>query len=416
MSYPRIYLDHNATTPLLPKVWAELQAHYHEFMGNPSSIHWAGRKAKQWLRRSRQAVAEALSVNPLDIVWTSGASEANSLLLQQLISRLRSGAGAYRVISSAIEHPSVSETLNHLSQRGLIEWVQIKVNQDGQWDWDSYRAALGPQVLLVSVMAANNETGLVLPLEEIAAMAKQAGALVHSDITQAFMKIPVSLANVDYATFSGHKVHAMKGVGVLYIRRGSPFYPGILGGPQERFRRAGTENVWAIASLGLAVEHWLTELSAWRTQLAELRDALEARVLQELPEVQITHQNCLRLPNTSHLRIPEVDGESLLMKMDIDGVALSSGSACSSGRYELSPSLLSMGFSAQDIMAALRVSFGYTNTQEEVDRTVQILKKNVMHLRKCYQSAVKSGSPVNFEKSQPSLASPAEGVLNHQER
>jgi cysteine desulfurase len=412
MSPLRIYLDHNATTPLLPSVWTELQAHYGELMGNASSIHWAGRKAKEWLRRSRQAVAGALSASPLEIVWTSGASEANSLLLQNLVRHLSSRSGRYRVISSSIEHPSVSETLAHLAQKDLIEWVQIPVSREGEWDWDRYRAALGPQVLLVSVMAANNETGLVLPLNDIAVMAKQAGALVHSDITQAFLKLPLSLEAIDYATFSGHKVHAMKGVGVLYIRRGSPFYPAIFGGPQERFRRAGTENVWAIASLGLAVEKLSTDLAAWRSHLAELRHDFESRLLQELPEVIVTHSASPRLPNTSHIRISGVDGESLLMKMDIDGVALSAGSACSSGRYEPSPGLLSMGFHPQEIEAALRVSFGYTNTREEVMRALEILKKNVLHLRGCRKSAPRDLGNTRGERAESLTPEPASSVMN----
>lgn len=379
----RIYLDHNATTPLAPKVLDSLKIFLDQGWGNPSSIHWAGRKPKQVLRETRKALADFLKVHPLEIIFTSGATEANNTVLQGLVrNSLKFGFGNRpRVITSSLEHPSISETLQVMSEQNLIDWVQISVDQQGNFDFQSFEKALSQPTLLVSVMTANNETGFVLPIQKIMSLAKAAGAFTHSDATQAMGKIPVVTQDLDYLSLSAHKMYALKGCGVLWVKKSAPFEALILGGAQERSRRAGTENILGVASLGMALAELNSQPNIYQ-QLVLLRDRFESQILSQLTGVQITHQNSERLPNTSHLIIDGIDGESLLMSLDLKGYAVSTGAACSSGSPEPSPVLLALGFTKQQAQQSLRVSFGLYNTSEEVDVFVQDLISTVNHLRK----------------------------------
>ncbi|MCS6838897.1 MAG: cysteine desulfurase [Bdellovibrionaceae bacterium] len=383
-----IYLDHNATTPLLREVQEALidLLGKDNWWGNPSSIHWAGRRPKELMRLARQQVAQVLKCSPLDVVFTSGATESNNTVIRAVVEGAKQcapdGKGRYRIISSAVEHPSVLQALQYFSDQKLIEWISIPLTPCGEWDWEKFEKALNEETLLVSVMAANNETGVILPVEEIARRAKQRGALFHSDVTQAFLKVPLDFGLFDYASLSGHKVYALKGVGVLFVNKQAPFRNLLWGGSQERSRRAGTENVLAIASLGFAIQALGQNYQGWENRLQDLRDYFEEQILSNIGRVTITHRERPRLPNTSHIRIEGIESETLLMKLDLEGFAVSAGSACSSGRSAPSATLLAMGLSSQEAQSSLRVSLGIGNTKEQIDSFVSALVRSVEFLRK----------------------------------
>ena len=373
----QIYFDHNATTPVDPQVCAKVPE-WLALPGNPSSIHWAGRAPKALIREARRALAAAIHCDPLELIFTSGGSEANNLALRGACD---DPSGRNHLIVSAVEHPSLLRVTEALAKRGF-EVDVIGVDRDGHFDLDAFDRKLGDRTRLVSVMLANNETGTVLPVKEIAARAHRAGARVHCDGVQALGKIPLDVRDlgVDYLSLSAHKFYALKGCGVLYVKRGSPLERQIHGGNQERGRRAGTENVAGIASLGLmAARHG--EIEAQSRRMAELRDHLEARVASEIGGVRRTGAGVERLPNTSGLVLDGIDGETLLMNLDVRGFAVSTGAACSSGSPEPSPTLLAMGLTRAEAQSSLRVSLGWGNTRAEVDHFVNELKIVVTRLR-----------------------------------
>lgn len=377
MSFPRIYLDHNATTPLAPEV-VEATTEALGQWGNPSSIHFSGRGPKLFLREARQNLSRALGCHPLELIFTSGASESNNTILKSCFQQRPSRT---EFITTRIEHPSVLETLKYLESLGATVHY-IEVNRKGQFNWEQFRRALSEKTNLVSVMAANNETGLILPLEQIVKEAHAVGALVHTDAVQAFGKIPFELRNleVDYASLSGHKFYALKGVGVSFVRRGSPYVPLIHGGAQERFRRAGTENVLAIHSLGVMSEH-LSRVGAQYERIENLRNQFECKLQEKIQGVSITHAEATRLPNTSSLVIEGVDGETLLMSLDIKGFSVSTGAACSSGSPEPSPVLIAIGLTRTEAQSSLRVSLGWHTSPEEMDLFLETLIQVVHRLR-----------------------------------
>lgn len=373
-----VYLDHNATTPLAPELKSKLPE-WAEYWGNPSSIHWAGRGPKSLLREARQKIANLLGVQPLELIFTSGGSESNNLALKGLCEK---PVGARdQIVISAVEHPSLRKAAEFLRGRGFQVDI-VGVNRDGELDLDGLNAVLSERTLLVSVMLANNETGHIMPVAEVARRAHAVGAWVHCDAVQALGKIPLNLPElgVDLASFAGHKFYALKGGGVLYARRGVNLNSLISGGGQERGRRAGTENLLAIASLGHMCGR-ADEILPQALRLRALRDHMEERILKEITGVRINGQSGARLPNTSSMLIDGVDGETLLMNLDVRGYAVSTGAACSSGSTEPSPVLLAMGLTRAEAQSSLRVGLGWGNTSEEVDSFVDELKAVVARLR-----------------------------------
>lgn len=375
----KTYLDFNATTPIFSGVKSELPSLL-EIWGNPSSVHWAGQATKTVLREARQSLAQILGVSPLELVFTSGGSEGNNTVLQSFYEKTRH-QNRNEFITTAIEHPSVLKTLAHLREQGAVVHV-IGVNREGELDWEHFHRVLSERTALVSMMLANNETGLLLPLQEVTARAHAFGAKVHTDAVQALGKIPLHLRelNVDFATFSAHKFYALKGVGVLYAKKGQDLRPLIFGGGQERHRRGGTENTLGIWSLGFMAAQ-ASEVSHQAERVRFLRDHLETRLSQEISDLKITHQETARLPNTSSLVLSGVDGETLLMSLDVKGYAVSTGAACSSGNPEPSPVLMSLGLTRAEAQSSLRVSLGWTTTSEEVEAFIETLKIVVHRLR-----------------------------------
>lgn len=372
-----VYLDHNATTPLHPDLKLKVQE-WLEASGNPSSIHFAGRGPKALLREARARIAGLIGAEALELIFTSGGSEANNLALKGATSDF----GARRsIVISGVEHPSVSKTAEYLRGRGYFVQT-LRVNRLGQVDLEHLSTLLNENTLLVSIMAANNETGHILPVREVAELAHKVGALVHCDAVQALGKITINVKDmgVDLATFSGHKFYALKGTGVLYQRKGLNLAPLIHGGGQERGRRAGTENVLSIASLGFMAtkQNEVTEQAA---RLTQLRDRMEDKILKLIPDVTITGREGLRLPGTSSMSIAGVDGETLLMNLDVRGFAVSTGAACSSGNPEPSPTLLSMGLTRAEAQSSLRLSLGWQNTELEIENFVLALDEVVRRLR-----------------------------------
>ena len=351
--------------------------------GNPSSIHWGGRKPKALLRQARQNLAKMLGTHPLELVFTSGGSEANNLAIKGVYFQLRrENPARNRYIFSTMEHPSIIKAAQFLANCGA-DVQYVSVGRDGQIDWAMYESLLSENTALVSIMLANNETGTIFPIKKLAARAHKVGALFHSDAVQAMGKIPLNLSSmgVDLATFSGHKFYALKGVGVLYVKRGVNLENLVHGGGQERGRRGGTENILSIASLGLMAGQSASILDKI-SQLGELRDRMETKILSEIEGVTITAKDSKRLPNTSSLVISGIDGETLLMSLDMKGFAVSTGAACSSGNPEPSPALLAMGLSREEAQSSLRVSLGYYTTWEELLKFTECLQSVVERLRR----------------------------------
>lgn len=384
-----VYFDHNATTPLLPKTSEQLVKIIEEGFGNASSVHWAGRRPKQILRETRQKLAQYLGCHPSELVFTSGASESNNTVIRTLIELKETHpelVGKNIIVTSNVEHPSIQSVLSYYHQLGTIQWVTFDVTKSGIIDVKLFDSLLSEKVLLVSIMGANNETGLIFPIQDLAQLAKQRGILFHSDMTQVFGKMPIVLSNLDYLSISAHKAYALKGCGVLWIRKGSPFIPLIRGGAQERYRRSGTENILAIASMGMSLDYFANIGGFTHGLLRPMQEYFEMTVLNKIERVTITHDQVFRLPNTSHLIIEGVDGESLLMNLDLKGYAVSTGAACSSGSPEPSPVLLSLGFSAEEAQMSLRVSFGVTNTLDQIDQFISDLTVTVQYLRQVKES------------------------------
>lgn len=373
-----IYLDFNATAPLSQKVITSMPQLL-ELWGNPSSIHLASRGPKTILRETKKKLADYLKVSALEIIFNSGASEGNNTVLKSVWNTL--GSSKNEFIISSVEHPSITKTAQYLESVGaIIHW--IPVNREGDLDLNFIKEKLSERTALISCMLANNETGTVFPIKEIVALAKTKNVLVHSDCVQAFGKTDFTLQDlgVDYATISAHKFYALKGCGVLFVRKNAPYINLVHGGGQERSRRGGTENILGIASLGVMLDQ-LPQVSQKEAELKKLRDYFETEIKAQIPNVSVTCANSKRLANTSSLVISGVDGETLLVSLDLKGFAVSTGAACSSGNPEPSPVLLAVGLTRQEAQNSLRVSFGWTTTQEHVDLFIHQLVEIVAHLR-----------------------------------
>jgi cysteine desulfurase len=378
----RIYLDHNATTPVDPAVADAVDQAMREDFGNPSSVHYFGQRAKLRLDRARQAVATLLGGDPAEIVFTSGGTESDNFAIRGVAEAL-APTGRRHIISSPIEHEAVLQTLKALARRGW-EVTLLPVDESGIVSPRALAEAIRPDTALVSIMHANNEIGTIQPLHELAAIAHAAGALIHSDAVQSAAKIllDVHALGIDLASISGHKLYGPKGVGALWIKRGTRLLATMTGGRQERNRRAGTENVPAIAGLGVAVTQALSKLPTESTRLAALRDRLETGILRHVDRTIVNGARDRRVPNTSNISFDGIEAESLLIALDLEGVAVSTGSACSSGTLEPSHVLKAMGFPLHRTQNALRFSLGASNTEEQIDHVINILPPIVERLRK----------------------------------
>lgn len=380
MTQSNIYFDFNATTPIDPLVQQKL-GEWLALWGNPSSIHLHGRGPKKLLRESRRGIANHLGCHPLELVFTSGGSEANNLAIKGAVAEIhKKDPKRTKILMGAIEHPSVLQQTSYLQSQGF-EVLTIPVSAEGQYDLEFLQTHLDETVALVSVMLANNEVGVIAPIKKIVKLAHEVGAFVHSDMVQALGKMSFNLKeiDVDLASFSSHKIYALKGSGILYIKKGTPLMALVDGGSQERYRRAGTENLLAIASFALMIEQM--DPQKMMTEIKPLRDQFEATIQQEIRGVHILCGEQKRLPNTSCFYVDGVSGESLLMNLDIRGFSVGTGAACSSGNPEPSPVLLALGLTRDQAQSSLRISMGRGTTSEQVESLSKALQEIVEHLR-----------------------------------
>jgi cysteine desulfurase len=380
----RIYLDHNATTPVRAEVLEAMLPCFRERFGNPSSIHREGQAARRALEQARAEVAALVGAGaPSEIVFTASGTEADNLALRAAVARRRAEGRSPRVVTSAIEHSAVLRPCEALAREGICVEL-VPPDADGVVDPARLVAALaadGGDV--VSLQLANSDVGTLQPVAELARLARGRGALVHCDAVQAAGRIAVDVEElgVDLLSLSGHKLGGPKGAGALFVRRGLELAPLLLGGDQERGRRAGTENVPALVGFGRACALAAAERAASASRTAALRDRLERGILARVPGARVNGGGAARLPNTLNVTLPDVDGESLLMNLDLLGIAASAGSACSSGSEEPSHVLLAMGVGRELARASLRFSLGADNTEAEIDAVIDTLAELVPRLR-----------------------------------
>ncbi|MCK9173777.1 MAG: cysteine desulfurase NifS [Desulforhopalus sp.] len=366
--YPVIYMDNNATTQVAPEVFEAMTPYLTELYGNPSSMHTFGGQVGEAVKKARQQVATLLGAYPDEIIFTSCGTESDSTAV---LSALRSFPEKRHVITSQVEHPAIlnlSESLEVMTGR-RYRVTALKVDSTGMIDLKEYEDALSDDTAIVSMMWANNETGNIYPVKEMAQMAKERGILFHTDSVQAVGKVPINLAEVavDFLSMSGHKLHAPKGTGILYVRRGTPYVPFLAGGHQEGGRRGGTENVASIVALGKACEMAGARMEEENTRVKALRDRLEAGLLQSVPQSILNGNRENRLPNTTNISFEMVEGEAILLHMNLYNICASSGSACTSGSLEPSHVLRAMGVPFTAAHGSVRFSLSAYNSEEEVD-------------------------------------------------
>jgi cysteine desulfurase len=388
----RVYLDNNATTPVLPEVFEAMKPFYLEEFGNASSIHHYGQHARSAVEKARASVAALLNARPAEIVFTSGGTEGDNAAIFGLATK------GDHIITSTIEHSAVMNTCKRLEQMGC-EVTFVPVNARGEVDPEDIRKALRPNTRLISIMMANNETGVVQPVEEISRIAREADVFFHTDAVQAAGKIPIDVQQIgcDVLTISGHKIHAPQGTGAVYIKRGTLIQPLIYGGSHERQRRAGTENLPGIVGLGKAAElakKWLEGNGP--AEMAAMRDHLQNAVLKAIGEAGINGDGARRVPNTTNLWFDYIEGEALVIALDLKGLAASSGAACSSGAIEPSHVLLAMGLKHERARSSVRISLGKQTTNEDIEFAIKVLPETVTRLREISPLHKASGS--NVEK------------------
>ena len=377
----RVYLDHNATTPLAPEVAERMDRAARDFWGNPSSVHHFGQQAKAAVDEARSQVAALLGGETSEVIFTGGGTESDNFGIRGAAEALEA-TGRRHVIASAIEHEAVLNTLKALARRGW-EVTLLPVDHTGIVSADALREAIGDRTALVSVMHANNEIGTLQPIADIVRVAKAHGALVHVDAVQTAGKIPIDVKSlgIDMASISAHKFYGPKGAGALWLRKGVRLLPFITGGRQERGRRAGTENVPGIVGLGTAAERANDKMQSEASRQGELRDRLERRILNTVSGAERNGAESPRVPNTANISFDRIESESLLIGLDLEGIAVSSGSACSSGTLEPSHVLKAMGLPHARTLSSIRFSLGMGTTEEEIDRVVRVLPPLVEKLR-----------------------------------
>jgi cysteine desulfurase len=377
----RIYFDYNATTPLAPDVIDAVTAATRDQFGNASSVHHFGQRAKAALDEARSATAALLHADPSEIVYTSGGTESDNFAIRGAAEALEP-TGRRHLVASAIEHEAVLNTLKALGRRGWTISL-IPVDETGIVDPNRLRGLVTRETALVSVMHANNEIGTMQPIAALAAIAHEQGALMHTDAVQTVGKVPVDVRGlgIDLLTLSAHKFNGPKGAGALWNKRGTRMLPILTGGKHERSRRAGTENVPALVGMGVAAQLAGAKLDAEGARVAALRDRLEDGILRAVRGTTVNGARAPRVPNTTNISFDRVEAESLLIALDLEGIAVSTGSACSSGTLEPSHVLRAMGMSSHRTQNSLRFSLGLFSTEEEVDRVIAVLPGLVEKLR-----------------------------------
>jgi len=376
----KIYLDHNATTPMRPEVLDAMLPYLKEKFGNASSIHGFGRDAKVALEEAREKVAEILGALPSEIFFTSGGTESDNLAIKgTAFANTKKGK---HIITSKIEHHAILESCKFLEKEGF-EVTYLPVNSQGMVDPEDLSNAIRDDTTLVSIMYANNEVGIVQPIEQLSKIAKKMKVYFHTDAVQAAGKIPIDVQklNVDMLSVSGHKIYGPKGVGAIYIRKGVRIAPLSHGGHHERSRRAGTENVPAIVGLAKALELMVGEMENQNKHLRNLTEAFYKKLMESIPDVVLHGDLDRRIPNTLNLSFKGVEGESIILSLDMKGVAVASGSACTSGTLEPSHVLSAMGVDPAIAQGAIRFSFGRDNVMEDVEYVARILPEIVQRLR-----------------------------------
>jgi cysteine desulfurase len=373
----RVYLDNNATTPVLPEVLEAMRPYFAEQFGNASSIHHHGQQTRAAVERARESVAELLGCRAAEVVFTSGGTEGDNLALFGLVEK------GDHVVTSTIEHHAVLNSCKRLEEMGCAV-TYVPVDGQGRVDPGGVRRALRPNTKLISVMMANNETGVLQPVEEIGRIAAEADVYFHTDAVQAAGKAPIDVHQIgcDLLSISGHKMHAPQGTGALFVRKGTLIHPLFYGGNHERSRRAGTENVPGIIGLGKVAELAMASLAHGDAErLAGLRDRLEATVLGEIESTGVNGAGAPRVPTTTNIYFDFIEGEAMVIALDLKGLAISTGAACSSGAIEPSHVLTAMGLRPERARASLRFSMGKQNTTEDVDFALTVLPETVARLR-----------------------------------
>ncbi|MDH3329539.1 MAG: cysteine desulfurase NifS [Desulfobulbaceae bacterium] len=377
-----IYMDNNATTRVAPEVVDAMMPFLTDCYGNPSSMHTFGGQVARAINDSREAIASLIGAEPEEIVFTSCGTESDSTAI---LSSLQTFPEKRHIVTTRVEHPAVKnlcENLDNLTGH-KHRITRLHVESDGTLDLDEYRESLDEDTSIVSVMWANNETGVIFPVEQMAAIAREHGILFHTDAVQAVGKIPINLKNteIDFLSISGHKLHAPKGVGVLYIRKGTPFIPFMNGGHQEHGRRGGTENVASIVALGQACKLAAQKMDEENTRVRHLRDKLEKGLLEQIPRSMLNGHKKDRLPNTANISFEFVEGEAILLHMNRLNICASSGSACTSGSLEPSHVLRAMGVPFTAAHGSIRFSLSIYNTEDEVDFILENMPNIIANLR-----------------------------------
>ncbi len=381
---PPIYLDYNATTPLRAEVLEAMLPYFQTHFGNPSSVHAIGRRAKQGLETAREQVAALIHSRPTEILFTSGGTESNNLALTGVLHAART-RGAH-VVTTAIEHSSILEPLQALAPEG-VSTTQLPVSPEGRVGVEALAAAMRADTVLVSIGLANHEIGTIQSIAKLSQVAKERGILFHTDAVQAAGKIPVDVdaLGVDLLSLSAHKIYGLKGIGALYIRKGTGLSPLLYGGPQEREKRAGTENVAAAVGFGIAATLAVQELERHAAHCLRLTSKLRDAVLSRIPRTYVNNPTSACLPNTVNIGFADTTGEGLMMGLDLAGIAVSTGSACAAGSLEPSHVLLALGRNAEEAKSALRFSIGRNTTDADIDRVLDVLPQVVERVRAARQ-------------------------------
>lgn len=375
-----VYLDHAATTPVKEEVLEAMLPYFNKKFGNPSSIYLIGRESRKAIDEAREKVAEAIGTNPEEIYFTSGGTEADNWALKGIAYANRDKGN--HIITSAIEHHAVHNVCHYLEKDGF-EVTYVPVNSDGIISVDKLKESIKPTTILISVMFANNEIGTIQPVEEIGKIAKERGIYFHTDAVQAIGNIPVNVneLNVDLLSLSAHKFYGPKGIGALFVRKGVKIGSFIQGGKQEKGRRAGTENIPGIVGLGKAIELAVKNMDNYNSKLLRLREKLIDGVIKKIPYVRLNGDRTKRLPGNANFSFEFVEGESLLLMLDMKGIAASSGSACTSGSLDPSHVLLAIGLPHEIAHGSVRFTIGDTNTEEDIDYVLEVLPPIVERLR-----------------------------------
>ncbi len=374
-----IYLDNNATTKVDPEVLEVMLPYLRDYYGNPSSMHTFGGQLGKAVKTARQQLAALIGADESEIVYTSCGTEGDNAAIR---AALLAQPQKRHIITTQVEHPAVLNVCKQLETQGYTV-TYLSVNSQGQLDLDELEASLTGNTALVTIMYANNETGTVFPIEQIGLRVKQSGAIFHVDAVQAVGKIPMNMktSTIDMLTLSGHKIHAPKGIGALYVRRGVRFRPLLIGGHQERGRRAGTENVPGIIALGKAAELELLHLEEATARERKLRDRLEQSLLAKIPDCEVNGDVTQRLPNTTNIGFKYIEGEAILLSLNKYGICASSGSACTSGSLEPSHVLRAMGLPYTTLHGSIRFSLSRYTTEAEIDRVIEVMPDIVQRLR-----------------------------------